>query len=558
MSLSRALSGLCGGAGALVLLALTVSLALNVGSRLAGAPLVGANLLAAWLLPALAFCALPLVVPREGGLRGALAGLFAGIAVGALGFGMANAASRIGGTEAVLGIPVAARFLVGAVFCVLALAMAALTARPLTVLSTLLGALLGVFDPLSLPPIAALGVFFLALLVRTPVALALVAAVALVEGPLADAALAQSFLRGLSGYVLLAVPLFVFAAALLLESDFAARVLAAVRALAPRRRTALGEANVWTSLVFGGVSASSIADAATSAKLLVPVMVTEGYAASRAAAISAASAILPNVMPPSIALLLASAATDLSVGSLWFAGAIAAPVLALALLVAVRLTPPGGGRVGEAKALAGERRRALLGLVPVVATALAIVGALRLGLVTAVEAGLVAVGLAAVFTLRTRGPRAFLTALADAAAQSGRVTLLIAAAAPVAFLIATSGLDVRAFLPEGSGALALLAAVGIAILIGTVLDAGAAILLMLPLLVPALAGLGVDPVHGALTLTLALLVGGLTPPVGILILVTKEVTGADGVYRAALPYLAALLGALALIALVPLLVRPFA
>lgn len=558
--LGSALSTLSHALGAAILVALALALLLNVVSRLAGAPLVGANLLAAWLLPALAFCALPRIVPREGGPRGIVAAAVSGFALAALALGMAGAAQRIGGTEPVLGIPVAARFVIGAAGAAAAFLLA-LTRPPALAVAALLGGAAAFFAGPVLGPLAALAAFALALAVRTPVALALIAAVALVDSPLGPAALAQSVMRGLSAYVLLAVPLFILAAALLVASDVGGRILTAARALAPRRATALGEANVWASLLFGGISASSIADAATAARLLVPAMTAEGYSAARAAAISAATAILPNVMPPSIALLLAAAASDISVGRLWLAGAFAAPVLAVALYVAVRLTPPAAPAADPAAPAPapGERRRAVVGLAPVALSALAIVAALRFGIVTAVEAGLVAVVLSALYALRSSGWRGLAAALGTAADQAGRVALLIAAAAPVAFVVATSGFDAASFLPEGGGgAPALLAAVALALVIGTVLDAGAAILLVLPILVPTLVGAGVGAVHAALTLALALVVGGLTPPVGILILVVKEITGAEGVYRAVLPYLAALAAALGIVALVPILAQAIA
>ncbi|GAB5376079.1 MAG: TRAP transporter large permease subunit [Acuticoccus sp.] len=528
-------------------------------SRLAGVPLVGANLMAAWLLPALAFCALPGIVPRHGGVRGLLAALVSGFALATLALGMGEAARRIGGTEPVLGIPVAARFVIGAAFAVLALGAALVAPWRLALAAALGGGAAALLGAPALAPPWVLALAALALWSRAPVALVLIAAVALTDSPLGPATLAQSVLRGLSGYVLLAVPLFILAAALLVASDVGARILMAARALAPRRRTALGEANIWASLLFGGISASSIADAATSARLLVPAMVAEGYGAARASAISAAAAILPNVMPPSIALLLAAAASDISVGRLWLAGAIAAPVLAVALYGAVRLTPPQRPEPGEPAVPAhGARLGALRNLAPVGVAALAIVGALRFGIVTAVEAGLVAVALSAVYAKRASGWRALAAALASAARQSGRVAILIAAAAPVAFVVAASGFDAKSLLPVASGPLAaLVVAALVALLIGTVLDAGAAILLLLPILVPALAAAGVTPVHGALTLCLALLIGGLTPPVGILILVVKEITGAQKVYLAVLPYLAALLLALSCVVLVPLAARFF-
>jgi TRAP-type C4-dicarboxylate transport system permease large subunit len=171
--------------------------------------------------------------------------------------------------------------------------------------------------------------------------------------------------------------------------------------------------------------------------------------------------------------------------------------------------------------------------------------------VTAVEAGLFAIAIAAAFAVRTKGPAAVAVALADAAVQTGRVALLIAAAAPVGFLFATSGVDVAALLPQGPAITVLLAAAALCLLIGTALDVGAAILLVLPVLVPAAAAAGADPVHAALVLTVALLLGGLTPPVGMLVLVVKDVTGTGGVYRAIVPYLLALAAALGIILAVP-------
>lgn len=539
-------------AAAGVLVALALALGVNVVSRSLGAPVVGANLLAAWLLPVLAFVALCRMLPAGPGLREDGARLVSGFALAALGLGMASAAMRIGGTEPVLAIPVALRFWVGAVAAAAALVTGALLGVRAAV-ALLAGAALALLPLPALPAGLAAAAFALFLWLRAPVALALVAAVALAPGPLSDAAMAQSVMRGLSGYVLLAVPLFILAAGLMVAGGIGDDIVTALRRVTRGRPTALGEANVWASLLFGGVSGSSIADAATGARLLAPGMVRAGYTPARAAAICAASAILPNVMPPSIALLIAAAATDLSVGALWFAGALAAPVLAIALFIAVRLTPPREPVVAAEGEGAAEADGVLVRLVPAVAIAVAILGGLRLGIVTAVEAGLLAVAIAAVFALRRAGMRPLLDAVLEAADQSGRVVLLIAAAAPVAFLIATSGLDVAAVLPAGPPALILAAAVALCLLAGTVLDAGAAILLMLPFLVPAVAAGGVEPVHAALTLSIALVLGGLTPPVGILILVVKEVTGAHGVYRAVVPYVLALAMALLAITVAPIL-----
>lgn len=684
---------LADGAGAILLGVLVAALALNIAARWFGLPVVGASLAAGWIFTALAFSALPsLMGDVPDGPRGTLATALAAFAVATIAAGLIGAATRLGGTEAVLAIPRGWRYVAGAVFAVAALAG---TLRgPWTALGAALGIAAAVAPLPPQGPLAGAAVFALALGLRVPVALALVAGVAVAPGRLSDAALAQNVMRGLSPYVLLAIPLFILSASLMLAGGVGDKLVAASTWFARRRRTALGEANVIASTFFGGVSGSSIADAALGARLLVPAMVAAGYPAARAAAITAASAVLPNILPPSIALLLAAAATDQSVGALWIAGLGGGLVLAAALWLAVRITPvtapsaavaspaetPAGAatptsaaeadaapqrsanpaaagarlsdnpaaetrpldtlaadngepsarplgtqaadpraaqfrmagesvadvrapgtdpdhvRAASADGEAGGARTAaasappspgsaagpqaatpsaaaaeaaavrtapvsaaaspaetgaavLWGLVPPLIIAVTVLGGLRFGLVTSVEAGLAAALMSALFAAKAGG-RALVDALGEAARQSGRVALLIGAAAPVGFVFATSGLNAAAFLPDGPPWLVLAAAATVALVIGTVLDVGAAILLLLPVLVPAAGG---DMIHTTLVLTIALLLGGLTPPVGILVLVVKDITHIGGVYRAVLPYLTALTGGLALLIALPAL-----
>ncbi|MEM8552994.1 MAG: TRAP transporter large permease subunit, partial [Pseudomonadota bacterium] len=143
--------------------------------------------------------------------------------------------------------------------------------------------------------------------------------------------------------------------------------------------------------------------------------------------------------------------------------------------------------------------------------------------------------------------------LLEGAEQAGRVCLLIAAAAPVGFLIAVGGIPFGALVPDGPVWLALAGAAVICVAVGMVLDTGAAILLLLPVLVPAVAAAGGEPALTAFVLCAWLLIGGLTPPVGVLVLTVKEVTGSEGVYRATLPYLAAIGAALLAISAVAIM-----
>lgn len=529
-----------------VLLILTVcaGVSLDIIARWAGVPITGGSLFAGWALIWLAMVSAASAVPHGAGLRHHASLAIIGFALGTLGAGLASAAWQIGGVEPVLGLPVAWRF--GGAAAALGLAVISTIMRTSTgAMALTLGAALS-FAPPATSSWVAVAVFGVAMVLRVPVAFALVAAVAAAPGPLSDAAMAQTVLRGLGPAVLLAIPLFILAGALMVAGGIGEGLVSVAGWLSRRRATAAGEANVVTSLLFGGVSGSGIADAALGARLLVPPMVRAGYRPADAAALTATSAILPNLMPPSIALLLAAAATDQSVGRLWLAGIGAAAVTVAALWLVVRARAPATPRPPEA-----PERPDLSALLPPLVIAGCVVGGLRGGWVTATEAGLLAVLLAAGYAVHRRGLRPLWSFTRDAALQAGRVALLIGVAAPVSFLLATSGISWSALLPSGPTPLVMASAAALALLAGTVLDVGAAILLLLPILLPACTLAGADPVQATLVLVSALLIGGVTPPVGILVLTVKDITGITGVFRAAWPYILALVAALAALIAVP-------
>ncbi|MEM8663229.1 MAG: TRAP transporter large permease subunit, partial [Pseudomonadota bacterium] len=329
----------------LVLAGLVGAIAVNIVARILGLPVVGANLVAIWLLPLIAMVAFAPAGVGTGWRSIGVAALF-GFAAGEIGSGLLAAGFAVGGVEPVLGVPRGLRFLAAAGALLCALALFAVRVRQSQLLACAVGVGAALLPGWQLSEeaqlLAGLGAFALAIFVRAPVAYGLIAGAALAPGPLSEAAIAQAMVRGLSGHVLLAVPLFLAAAALMLVAGYGERIAAAARAISGKGRRAAGYANIGASALFGGLSASSLADAAMGGRLLAPAMVDAGYPSSRAAALTAAAAILPNVMPPSIALLLAASATDLSVASLWLSGAGAAVVLAAGLVVAVRLVPPPG------------------------------------------------------------------------------------------------------------------------------------------------------------------------------------------------------------------------
>lgn len=369
---------------------------------------------------------------------------------------------------------------------------------------------------------------------------------------LPEAALVQTTVAGIGKLLLTAVPFFLLAAVAMNAGGLARRLVDFAAALVGHRRGGLAQTTLLTNLLFAGVSGSSVADAAFGGKVLVPALVAHGYDRTRAVAIVAATAVLPNIVPPSIAFLILALATNLSVGALFTGGLVAGLVLAAALAVALHLDAPA--LPASPPSPWATRGRTLLAALPVIGLGCLIFFSIDLGFLTPTEAAAAAAIYALVHLgVMSRG-RGLARALYEAGREGAAVGLLIAAAAPFGFLIAVDRGPqalVQALTELGGGpAVFMLAANALLLVTGCFLDIGAAILLLGPLLVPVAVALGLGPIGFGVVVVVNLMIGGLTPPVGILIYVASGVAGvpATAAFRAVLPYVATLIGALALIA----------
>ena len=367
--------------------------------------------------------------------------------------------------------------------------------------------------------------------------------------PLTEPALAAQILSGAGRSLLLAIPFFLLAGALLIGSRIADGLVRFATALVGERRAGLGQTVLLTSLAFSGASGSSIANAAFSSKTFFRPMIAHGYRPERACAIIAATAVLDNIVPPSIAFFILAAATNLPVGPLLTGGLIAGILLTAALAVAIHVA---AGRSAPAmKREHGPAWRLALHAAPFFGLGLIIVAGIRFGLVSPTEAAALAAGYALIAALASgTSLRTVADAVRQAGVETAGIVLLIGAAAPLAFLLATDGVAAAAtrfVLALGDNPFVVLAAANLLLLaVGLVLDIGAAILLFGPILLPVAIAVGIDPVAFGVVLVVNLMIGGLTPPVGILVQVVSAATGrpAARIFAAMPPYLAALLGAL--------------
>jgi tripartite ATP-independent transporter DctM subunit len=408
----------------------------------------------------------------------------------------------------------------------------------------------------DLPPSLFLAVVAgLGLLLAAPLAHAFLAAayVAIAFGSsLPEPAIVSTTVTGMSKFLLLAIPFFLLVGGLLTASGVANQLVRFAASMVGHRRAGLAQTTLLTSVLFSGASGSSVANAAFGASTFQPELVRHGYPPAQAGAIIAATSVLDNVIPPSIAFLILAAATNLSVGSLLVGGFFAGGLMAVCLSVAIHLTVRE--QVGQVRATGAERGRAAIAAIPAFGLGIIVVVGIRVGVVTTTEAA----ALAALYTLGLAawsklGFGSVFLSFRQAATEAAAIGLLIGTAGPFAFLLAVddvSGLVTQFVTVLGGSALAVLILSNIILLVvGLVLDIGAAILLFGPILLPAAVAAGIDPIHFGVILVVNLMIHGLTPPLGMLIFVVSGVTRipATALFRAVVPYLAALLVSLAIL-----------
>src|SRR5690554_4329167 len=370
---------------------------------------------------------------------------------------------------------------------------------------------------------------------------------------------------GLESFPLLAIPLFVLAGTIMAGGGIAERLMGFATVLVGHFRGGLAQVNVLNSLMIGGMSGSSNADAAIDAKILVPIMRKQGYSNGFASALSAASGSISPILPPSIGLILYGVLANVSIGALFIGGVIPAILIAVALsitvwIVSVRKKYP---RVRDQRARFPEiwnsfKRSFFALLMPV----LLIVG-LRAGIFTPTELSAIAVVyalLVARFAFKQITWRELPGIFKEAAITSAMVLVIIAAAAVFGIIVAYERIPNQLLaLLTGltDNPLLILLFINILLLIlGMFMESMSLMIILVPVLAPLAASLGVDPVHFGLILVLNFTIGSITPPVGSVVYTVAAITGVKipEFTKAFLPMFLALVVVLMLITYIPELV----
>lgn len=416
------------------------------------------------------------------------------------------------------------------------------------------------------PSVVMLGAFFVLLLLGVPVSFCLIASVMVTTwtgGMLPAPAVMQNAVAGAGKFILLAIPFFLSAGYLLTLGGLSSRLIDFANSLVGHFRGGLAHVNVLNSLMLGGVSGSTSADAASTTKIIVPEMVKRGYSAPFSCAITAASSLLPNVVPPAIAMLVFASVVDVSIAQLFIGGVVPGIVLAAALmLTAYIIARRRNYESAKARAPYSEVWRTFLRAIPVLIVVIVVLGGIRFGVTTATEAGVMTlfyVFLLGKIVFNAYSWPDFYTNFRECSVEAATVAFLIAASAPFAWILIAEQVPQTLIAwvstVADSRILVLLAMNVVLFGVGMFLDLTPAMLITAPLFMPVLANFGVDPVQVGIIMIINLQLGGVTPPVGILVFVSSQIAKVQPglVFRAVIPFIVAILGVILLLDMLPFL-----
>lgn len=409
------------------------------------------------------------------------------------------------------------------------------------------------------------GVFAVALLVGVPIAFAMGGAGLLalvVEGRLSLLSVPQRFFDGINSFPLMAVPFFILAADLMTASGITTALLRFSNSLVGHIRGGLGHVNVVTSMMFAGISGSALADAAGPGAVEMRMMARSGYDRDYSAALSAATAVIGPIIPPSIIMVI-YALTDprVTVAGLFLAGVVPGLLLGGALMAMNHWISVRRG-YGSAHAPMSWRERllALWRALPVLMMPAIIIAGILSGLFTPTEASAVAVFYAlfvGLFVTRTLNARLIAKVLLQSGLVSSAALLIVAMASLFAWLLTL--LQIPQAIAAGIGGLTseplliMLIVMVFVLACGLFIDTLPAVIILVPVLAPLSEQFGIHPLHFAMAVVLNLTVGLITPPVGGVLFVMSSVARIklERLARAVLPLLAAQLVVLLAVVLWP-------
>ncbi|KAA0009925.1 TRAP transporter large permease [Billgrantia pellis] len=406
------------------------------------------------------------------------------------------------------------------------------------------------------------GVFLVLLVLGLPIAFALgISSLAyLLLEDISLTIVPQRMYSGIDTFVLLCIPGFVLAGNLMNVGNITEHIVRFSNAVVGHIRGGLGLANVGGSMIFGGISGTAVADAASIGSVMIPGMARSGYDKPFAAAVTAASSTIGPIIPPSVPMIIVGSLAGISVGRMFLAGAVPGLLLGVAMMITVYLLAVKRGYPKERRAtlreLLREGRTAFWALLMTAIILYGIIG----GFFTPTEASVVAslyalvVGMYVYKGLTWRKLPAILT---DTVLTSSALLLLVGLANLFGWILTSQQIPqtiAALIMSISDNPIVVILIINLILLfVGAFMETIAALIILFPALLGVATGVGMDPVHFAVMAVLNLMIGLTTPPVGVCLFVVSGIGKLQmlTVARAILPFLACNLVVLLLVAYVP-------
>jgi tripartite ATP-independent transporter DctM subunit len=407
--------------------------------------------------------------------------------------------------------------------------------------------------------------FFLvfAFAIRMPIGLGMLAgsiAYYLAKG-LSLGSLLNTVCYGLTNaYILIAIPLFIFTANVMNSSEVTDKIFDFARSIIGRRHGATGYVNIVASLIFAGMTGSAVADASGLGTLEISQMKKEGYDMPFSCAITASTAVIGPIFPPSIPFVIYAMISGASVGKLFMGGMIPAILLCIVTGVYVYFVSKRRGYPVGAKVTFRQFLKSTFRAVPALMTPVILLAGIYTGIMTPTEAGAVAAAytlIIAFLVYRTLNLRALGKILLNTLRTTGAIFLVIAGAYGFSFIVTSEQVS-RIIVSAMSGIVHspwvfLLTANILFLILGALVDVNVSELVFIPIILPLVKYFNIDLVHFGVLICLNMMIGLLTPPFGMLLFVTAGIgkVSMKDMIREVLPLIGVLLVALAIITYIP-------
>lgn len=382
------------------------------------------------------------------------------------------------------------------------------------------------------------------------------------SSPFPLALIPQKVFAGIDSWSLLSIPLFLLVGSLMNNGGITKKLIKFVNSFVGHITGGLGLANVGVSMLFAGISGTALADTASIGAILIPAMKEEGYDAEFACSVTVSSSIVGPIIPPSMPMILTGSLLSISIGKLFIAGAIPGIILGLFLMIVTyfisRKRNYPKGEKATLKELILRTKDALLPLL----LPLIMVGGIVFGIFTPTEAAAIGAVIAlflGIFIYRTLNVKKLFQTFMDSAVSTASVMVLVGLAALFAWILSVEHIPeyvANFILSITNNQILLILLINLLLLfIGTFMETVAAILVIFPIVYQIATLIGMDPIHFGVMAVLALMIGLITPPLGVCLFVASSIAKISvmKIAKANIIYLLTIIVVLLLVAFIPAL-----